>query len=465
MLSSLILGSSLSFAETNFNPILPDWIADPSVSKFGDTFYLYGTTDIDKELSMAGVPVVWKSKDFVNWSFEGPAVEGVDWQKNLGGYYRYWAPGKVIKTGDRYHLYVTIVDPKGNPAPTVLMVADTPAGPFRFAETVESDDAANGPLNRAQVAAAAVAPDIDGDPFVDDDGTAYIVWRKRWIAKLNAARTKTEGPHVALRTAIGGYSEGPCLFKRNGIYYYFYTIAGCDEYRYGYMMSKESPLAGWTAPKDPLVVESNYPGGVWGPGHGNVCESDGEYYLVYLEYGEGGTTRQVMANRLEFAEDGSIVRVVPHLRGVGYLGPNQETRRNLAREAMWTASSVRGPRLTRGRGHKDYTRTFAYDAQMAGDGDNGTRWVADGRDKTPWIQADFGKPTKVDEVKLFFTQPAFGHNWRLEGSLDSKDWTPLAEETTKPCRSPHVARVAGEVRFLRVSVTAGDRGLWEVKVY
>lgn len=465
VLTSLLLGSSPSFAGTNFNPILPDWIADPSVSKFGDTFYLYGTTDIDRELSMAGVPVVWTSKDFVNWSFEGPAVEGVDWRKNLGGYYRYWAPGKVIKTGDRYHLYVTIVDPKGNPAPTVLMVADTPAGPFRFAETVESDDAANGPLNRAQVAAAAVAPDIDGDPFVDDDGTAYIVWRKRWIAKLNAARTKTEGPHVALRTAIGGYSEGPCLFKRNGIYYYLYTIAGCDEYRYGYMMSKESPLAGWTAPKDPLVVESNYPGGVWGPGHGNVFESDGEYYLVYLEYGEGGTTRQVMANRLEFAEDGSIVRVVPDLKGVGYLGPNQETRRNLARDAMWTASSVRGPRLTRGRGHKDYTRTFAYDAQMAGDGDNGTRWVADGRDKTPWIQADFGKPTKVDEVKLFFTQPAFGHNWRLEGSLDGKDWTPLAEETTKPCRSPHVAKVACTVRYLRVSILAGDPGVWEMKVY
>ena len=89
MLSSLLLGSSLSVvAETNFNPILPDWIADPSVSKFGDTFYLYGTTDIDKELSMAGVPVVWTSKDFVNWSFEGPAVEGVDWRKNLGGYYQ-----------------------------------------------------------------------------------------------------------------------------------------------------------------------------------------------------------------------------------------------------------------------------------------------------------------------------------------------------------------------------------------
>jgi hypothetical protein len=231
------------------------------------------------------------------------------------------------------------------------------------------------------------------------------------------------------------------------------------------MMSKESPLMGWTDPKNPVVVASNYPGGVWGPGHGNVFESDGQYYLVYLEYGEGGTTRQVMANKLEFAEDGTIVRVVPDLQGVGYLGPNSETRKNIACEAMWTASSVRGPRLTRGRTHRDYTRTFAYDAQMAGDGDNGTRWVADGRDKSPWIQADFGAPREVSEAKLFFTQPAFGHNWKLEGSLDGQEWFAVAEETGKPCRSPHVAKVGKTVRYLRLSVLDGDPGLWEFKVF
>jgi len=472
-----VLAAAEPCSAQKFNPILPDWIADPSVSKFGDTFYLYGTTDIDKELDRAGVPVIWKSKDFVNWSFEGPAVEGVEWQKGVlkwepkegdkpqYGYYRYWAPGKVIETNGRYHLYVTIVDPRGNPAPTVLMVADRPEGPFRFAETVSSEDGVNGPLNRAQVASAAVTPDIDGDPFVDDDGTAYIVWRKRWIAKLNTERTKIDGPKIELKTALQGYSEGPCLFKRNGIYYYFYTIGGCDGYHYGYMMSKESPLMGWTDPKNPVVVASNYPGGVWGPGHGNVFELDGQYYLVYLEYGEGGTTRQVMANKLEFAEDGTIVRLVPDLKGVGYLGPKSETRKNIACEAMWTASSVRGPRLTRGRTHRDYTRTFAYDAQMAGDGDNGTRWVADGRDKSPWLQADFGEPREVSEAKLFFTQPAFGHNWKLEGSLDGQEWFAVAEETGKPCRSPHVAKVGKTVRYLRLSVLDGDPGLWEFKVF
>ena len=35
----------------HFNPLIPDNIADPSLSKFGDTHYLYGTTDIDKGLS------------------------------------------------------------------------------------------------------------------------------------------------------------------------------------------------------------------------------------------------------------------------------------------------------------------------------------------------------------------------------------------------------------------------------
>ncbi len=473
---SLVLGCALLAGAQDFNPILPDWIADPSVSRFGDTFYLYGTTDIDRELDQAGVPVVWKSKDFVNWSFEGSVIDGVDWRKEVlarvdpdgrkhHGFYRYWAPGKVIGTNGRYHLYVTLVDPKNDPALTVLLVADRPEGPFRFAETVAGDEAVNGPLNRAQIQAATVAPDIDGDPFVDEDGSAYIVWRQRRIAKLNAARTKIEGPTLELRTAVPGYSEGPCLFKRKGIYYYLYTIGGCDSYSYAYMMSKESPLSGWTDPQDPFVVQSNYPGDVWGPGHGNVFESDGQYYLVYLEYGEGGTTRQVMANRLDFDEEGRIVRVVPNRQGVGYLGPNTETRTNLAPTAVWKASSVRGPRQVRGRSDPGLSRTAAYDAQLAGDGDNGTRWVADGRDKSPWILADFGTPRDVDDVKIFFTQPAFGHNWKLEGSLDGTTWRPLAEETGQPCRSPHVAHVGQQIRLLRLSILAGDPGIWEIQVF
>ncbi len=59
-------------ADRNYNPLIPDNLADPSVSKFGDTYYLYGTTDLDYGLERAGTPVVWKSKDFVNWSLKVP---------------------------------------------------------------------------------------------------------------------------------------------------------------------------------------------------------------------------------------------------------------------------------------------------------------------------------------------------------------------------------------------------------
>ena len=70
-------------ADRNYNPLIPDNLADPSVSKFGDTYYLYGTTDLDYGLGRAGTPVVWKSKDFVNWSFEGSHISGFDWSKGM----------------------------------------------------------------------------------------------------------------------------------------------------------------------------------------------------------------------------------------------------------------------------------------------------------------------------------------------------------------------------------------------
>jgi len=32
-------------APGNFNPIVPGYFADPTIERFGDTFYLYATTD------------------------------------------------------------------------------------------------------------------------------------------------------------------------------------------------------------------------------------------------------------------------------------------------------------------------------------------------------------------------------------------------------------------------------------
>ena len=48
------------------NPIIPGYFADPTVKKFGDTYYMYATTDGSG--AGFGPAQVWTSKDFVNWT-------------------------------------------------------------------------------------------------------------------------------------------------------------------------------------------------------------------------------------------------------------------------------------------------------------------------------------------------------------------------------------------------------------
>ena len=47
------------------NPFIPGYFADPTIRQFGDTYYLYATTDGTG--NGYGPAQVWVSKDFVNW--------------------------------------------------------------------------------------------------------------------------------------------------------------------------------------------------------------------------------------------------------------------------------------------------------------------------------------------------------------------------------------------------------------
>jgi beta-xylosidase len=469
----------------DFNPIIPDNIADPSVCKFGDTFYLYGTTDLDRGLSMAGTPVVWKSKDFVNWSFDGSHISGFDWARGeeftnakgeqKTGYYRYWAPGKVVERGGKYYLYVTICKPDDD-MQTYALVSDKPDGPFRFAGAKRRSKSVEEDMKRS-----VVAPDIDGEPFIDDDGTGYMFWRRRKAAKMDKKLLGLTGDTVDIKTARGGYSEGPIMFKRRGIYYYIYTLRGNQNYANAYMMSRQSPLDGFVKPEgNDIFLFSSVANDVWGPGHGNVFydEASDQYIFIYLEYGDGGTTRRVYANRMEFNEDGTIKTLVPDVHGVGYLAANTETRTNLALTAKFTASSVAESRMSKVEIETQPNapladkasvmtaeRTHAYVAQNAGDGRNADCWMTSADDATPWIVADLGDTLRVEECKIAFVHPTEGHAWRLESSLDGKNWTPCAvQQSVKAC-SPHIAKVGESVRYLRLTIESGAKGVWRFDIY
>ncbi len=469
----------------NFNPLIPDHLADPSLSKFGDTYYLYGTTDLDAGLSRAGTPVVWQSQDFVNWHFDGTHLPGFDWATpypytaadgtEKTGYFRYWAPGKVVEKDGTYYLYATLVKPDED-ARTYVFVSARPEGPFRFAAARPN---ATDPLDGWE--ASCIAPDIDGEPFIDDDGTPYLYWRCRQAARMTADRLRLEGDTVTMETARDDYSEGPLLFKRKGIYYYVYTLNGHQNYAYAYMMSSESPLSGFQKPEgNDIFLFSSLATNVWGPGHGNVFydEETDDCLFLYLEYGDGGTTRRVYANRLEFNEDGTIKTLVPDERGVGYLAPDREPRPNRALTADFWASSTLAPRTVQveieTRPNQPLPdrasvvpaeRTHTYLPAHAGDSSNGTCWMADPSDASPWILAEWQTPVYVTECGFAFVHPAEGHAWRLEKSADGEHWEPCAAQTEVKACSPHTARVEDRVRYLRLHIDQGTAGLWEWHIY
>jgi beta-xylosidase len=452
--------------EVQGNPLVPDTIADPSIVCFDGTYYLYATTDIDKGLSEAGPPVVWKSKDFFNWSFDGVLIPGVKWGK-----IRYWAPGKVVLKNGVYYLFVTVVNEK-NTARGYVATADKPEGPFQFVggPPIFQDDPATG-----QKALKPLLPDIDGEPFIDDDGSAYILWRKRHASKLSDDLLSLTGPIVDIPTKQSGYSEGPFMFKRKGIYYYVYTISGGKNYKNAYMMSKTSPLGPFYAPPaNDIITYTDPDARIIGPGHGNVFQFPGtdDFVFVYLEFGQGGTTRQVYADRMVFNDDGTIQPVHLTHRGIGPVGSASQPV-NLALSGTATASSEReawqkdvnvetdpnnhGPNV-----NVHLTRTF--EAKNAIDGSNATCWRADDKDGAPWWQIDLGDVKQVNKVEMAFVEPTLGHSWRLEKSTDGHTWEACGEQKDIAIRSPDVVENIGTTRYLKVTITSGKPGIWEFKI-
>jgi hypothetical protein len=471
----------------NFNPIIADNLADPSVVMFDDTFYMYATTDIDHGLKEMGPPVVWKSTDFVNWSFEGTIIPQIDWNKphtftdeegnERTGYFRYWAPGKPLKKNGRYYLFPTVVKPDDSMG-TYVMVSDDPNGPFDFAtgsglyfnEDVEDETQ---PL----------VPDIDGEPFVDDNGEVYIFWRRRQAAKLSNDLLSVDGDVITIPTEYRGYSEGPVMFKRGSLYYYIYTLSGHANYCNGYMISREGPLGFFEIPEgQSIFIYSNPESGVWGPGHGNVFHLPGtdDYFFLYLEYGEGGTTRQVFANKLSFNEDGTIKPVRPDFQGVGYLGEKDIEGQQIfdvdvSASSYRSSKKVEAPVVENPNNHKSInearkqadkkTRTFSYGPEIALDNSNYTRWYAREDDQNPVITFDLKDTRVINRCEMFFVLPAFGHSWVLEKSMDGSDWVKCDGQDEVAVKSPHIAGGIGEARFIRLKIINGEPGLWEFKIY
>ena len=448
----LIQTAALSVTRSEFgHALIPDLVADPSVAEINGTFYFYATTDgTGKGLSTAGLPVVWKSKDFLNWSFSGSLFSS-----NYDA--KYWAPSTPVYKDGHYYLFPTLDNR------ITAIVSDSPEGPFR---TPDGKD-----LNKTSgwhhFPITAGNP-IDAEVFRDDDGTYYMVWSQRYIGKLKPDFSGFDGDPQPIQTKRGGYSEGPFLRKRNGIYYYFYTLGGNENYQYAYMLSRSSPLGPWEAPEQDVIATTDREQGVYGPGHGCFFNPQGspQWYFVYLEYGRSGTDRQVMADKMNFNDDGTIQPIHLTLEGVGALRSNPDySTPNLALGKTATASSTQPDFRVPPIADPSLNRVESFSPTNALDGSNGSRWMAAANDANAWYQVDLGQVCSIKRTELYFVKPTAGHAYRLEYSPDGEDWYPYAMHPEVRVQSPHTDMKSVHARYLRVTILQGTPGLWEFRVY
>ena len=440
----------LSYDDLGFGrPLIPDLVADPSIVDINGVFYCYATTDgWGQHLSTSGTPVVWTSRDFVNWSFEGSIFPD-----NFDS--KYWAPSAPFEHNGRYYLFPTL------DGQITATVSDSLTGPFK---TLDGKDIYPGsgwkPFPIPQHSA------IDAEIFRDDDGQIYMFYSRRRVVKLKSDLSGPDGPVITINTGESNYSEGPWIFKRKGIYYYLYTLGGGESYSYAYLMSRKSPIGPWAIPANKIIAQTDPSAGIYGPGHGGFLNPDGtdDWYFIHLEFGRSSTNRQIFGQKMEFNADGTIKAIKLTNQGIGALREGPALGPNLALESSATASSVRPDWKIR------FTppapgRIETFSPGLALDDSNGTRWMAAPGDASPWFQVDLGEARDITRTEAYFVKPAAGHAYKLEWSLDGKSWHPYGGHDEVILRSPHRDEKAVRARYLKLTILKGEPGLWEFRVY
>jgi len=203
--------------------------ADPFVLRHDGRYYLYATNPDIR---------CWSSDDLLTWHLEGPAIAD-DVFPGLVPF----AP-EVVYADGAFYLYTS---PSGQ-GHTVLR-AESPTGPFV---------PVTGNVGHA----------IDGNVFVDDDGSRYFYWAGDEGIWGCAMPSPTEfGEPVFTGIHMNGWTEGPFVSKRDGVY--LMTLTGNHYLSPGYRIDaaySDHPLTGFRAnPLNPLLVSTDGP--IVGLGH------------------------------------------------------------------------------------------------------------------------------------------------------------------------------------------------------
>ncbi len=431
------------------NPLIPGYFADPTIRKFGDTYYIYATTDATGNSSQP--PQVWASKDFVNWRniiLNWPVTNLI------------WAPDVIEQPDGSYRYYYCT-----NECVVRVGESQSPVGPWH---------------NRLGDPRAVLVPDrfvtnaitLDPNIFRDDDGSEYLYFGT-WgiypgfgcgVAKLSADGKSFTDKKLIVNTDIKDFFEAPWVFKRNGIYYFMYSSGYCENetYRVQYATSTTGPMGPFEYKG--CILRTNADGTVHGPGHNSVLQDGDDYYIVYHRHNNphstGGFHRQVCIDRLTFDANGNILPVTPTHEGV------------IPASLAQTASALRARNLAAGaKATASSTYSDTYRADYAVDDNNGTMWRAADNEAPAALTIDLGRETAFDEVFTQFEYATFFYQYLIETSADGITWTTYADRTQNTEQgSPMVDTGQTQARFVRITITDTQKNghfpaIWNVRIY
>ena len=339
------------------NPLLPGYFADPTIKKFGDTYYIYATTDGSG--AGFGPAQVWSSRDFVNWT-----LTPMNWPDS----HWIWAPDVLKHTDGKYYYFYC------QPCIIHCGVSDTPRGPW---------------INILGESESVLVPDrfvenaitLDGQTFVDDDGSVYLYWGTWGIfkgfgcgaGKMNEDLKGFSETRLIPNTEATDFFEAPFVLKRKGTYYLMYSSGSCHDHTYRVQYATAAHPLGPYEYKG-CILETNADSTVHGPGHHSILQEGDNYYMVYHRHdnphSNRGFHRQICIDPMFFESDGSIRKIEPSHSGIGFLAPSSIKSENLALNSKVRASSV-------------YDENFL--PEYAIDDNNGTQWKPLGTGQE-WIE-------------------------------------------------------------------------------
>lgn len=266
--------------------------ADPALTVFDNTYYLYPTTDGLEEWSARSFTVL-SSTDLIRWTDHGEILRlgtDVHWATSHA-----WAPAVAERHG-KYYLYFTAESNIG------VAVADSPTGPF--------EDIGHPLVEAGRFPGTAIDPSV----FTDLDGISYLFWGNE---TANGVRLNDDmvsfNPNAVHSWQPTDFREAITVHRHGDVYYASWSVNDTrdEDYCVRYATGT-TPFGPWR--DHGILLSKSVDRGILGTGHHSIVEIPGtdDWIIAYHRFAVpngNGYNREIVFDHLLHTDDGALAPI------------------------------------------------------------------------------------------------------------------------------------------------------------